>query len=647
MRLHRGISGRRSAREGRALSPFRLFPLGAALFTGIGVPDAFCGDTPTTITLHAAGYSLSPAAIGGNLKVHFGEAWAKSDFTAANKSQMNHLDRTHASYDPFAIYKTEGTIDFPNSWQFDGTAPYDADRLNPNPPNLPRDVNNDGTVDPGEMARDHGLHPDGTGNYRGAFLDNIPEGFLDFPDFVAEYGTFKALAQQAGRYYTTDAAGVIYKNGVPVEFNVEFEVPDRDGAPYDLAFIDTIDGNPPAADGSNLATINIAGNVAEGMKGIFYVNANVSMQGQGNPPNLTMSNPDASATATERIWLDGVFYSAGSIDMVGNRSVYGSVITERGFTGNGTMDIWHNADLAGGLPSFATRDLSSNQVCHGAISVAPGAWEGEIKGIGTGEEWYSYTPIEDGVTTLSLCGSSFDTLLTVFEDCPISGGRVIAFNDDACGLQSVVAFSAEGGTTYFIAVGVNDADSSAGAYVLSIEGPLAAELIWEMEPNDVNTDAGVITFEPQAQELRGSFAGRWDLWRFETSEPTLYVFNVSPFGCYEECDDPDIVLEIVNSAGDRLHRMDESWTCTYDGGKETLVVPALDRGVYYVAVVGLDTRCECQEFRGEAHEAPARGDRRNWSRPLSRRWIWRPRRGASRRRSWPKSSLRNNQRERH
>jgi len=36
--------------------------------------------------------------------------------------------------------------------------------------------------------------------------------------------------------------------------------------------------------------------------------------------------------------------------MVGNRSVYGSVITERGFTGNGTMDIWYNANLDDGLP---------------------------------------------------------------------------------------------------------------------------------------------------------------------------------------------------------------------------------------------------------------------------------------------------------
>lgn len=75
---------------------------------------------------------------------------------------------------------------------------------------------------------------------------------------------------------------------------------------------------------------------------------------------------------------------------------------------------------------------------------------------------YSYTPAYDLVLAISLCGSSYDTGLYVYD----SSLNEIACNDDFCGLQSEidgVAMSA--GNTYYIVI--DGYGASSGEYVLS------------------------------------------------------------------------------------------------------------------------------------------------------------------------------------
>lgn len=283
------------------------------------------------LALQAALISLDAAGAGGNGKVHWGESWIRGDFDAMNKNDMKYLNSTNAAYDPYAVYRTEGMIDFPNSWNFDTTAPY-------NPNLLYRELN--------PAWNQPGLFPDGTGNFAEAFYQNET---LDFPDLLAEYETFKQLAQQHGRYYTTDPDGTIRRNGIAVDFVDEFGVLDRDSQPYDTVFIDTLDGNPPAPDGSNLATIQVSGN-GEGLKGIYYINANMNVSGVGNPQGLNATDPDGNVVALDKIFLQGVLYSSGAINNTGNPGVFGSVIAERGFQGTGTFDIYFDVNLRNGLP---------------------------------------------------------------------------------------------------------------------------------------------------------------------------------------------------------------------------------------------------------------------------------------------------------
>ncbi len=82
--------------------------------------------------------------------------------------------------------------------------------------------------------------------------------------------------------------------------------------------------------------------------------------------------------------------------------------------------------------------------------------------------WYSFTG--DGVqedVTVSLCGSSYDTYLRIFDSCT---GEQIYYNDDSCGLQSEITFTSDGTTTYYIMV--EGYSSANGAFTMNISGTL-------------------------------------------------------------------------------------------------------------------------------------------------------------------------------
>ena len=85
--------------------------------------------------------------------------------------------------------------------------------------------------------------------------------------------------------------------------------------------------------------------------------------------------------------------------------------------------------------------------------------------------WYSFTG--DGVqedVTVSLCGSSYDTFLRIFDSCT---GEQIYYNDDFCGLQSEITFTSDGTTTYYIMV--EGYSSNNGAFTMNISGTLGVD----------------------------------------------------------------------------------------------------------------------------------------------------------------------------
>ena len=124
------------------------------------------------------------------------------------------------------------------------------------------------------------------------------------------------------------------------------------------------------------------------------------------------------------------------------------------------------------LAFFSTSSAGlANDDCAGAIAVAcdetvtGSTADATDSGSNAAPDvWYSYSG-EAGTITVSLCdgGTDYDSLLRIFDACD---GAEIVFNDDSCGLQSEVAFEADGTSTYYIMV--EGWGTSSGNYSLAI-----------------------------------------------------------------------------------------------------------------------------------------------------------------------------------
>jgi len=124
---------------------------------------------------------------------------------------------------------------------------------------------------------------------------------------------------------------------------------------------------------------------------------------------------------------------------------------------------------ANGVPDecdvAAPRPADPQDLCEYAQAVGPGrVYTGMLTGppadglmscgaaLGNPDVWYRYTPAQDGVLTISLCGSDFDTFLSVYDGCPAAGANLLAHNNDFCGQQSQLTLDVLAGAPYLIRV---------------------------------------------------------------------------------------------------------------------------------------------------------------------------------------------------
>jgi hypothetical protein len=87
--------------------------------------------------------------------------------------------------------------------------------------------------------------------------------------------------------------------------------------------------------------------------------------------------------------------------------------------------------------------------------------------------WYNYTATTDGNLTVSLCGSSFDTKLALFDEFDCGIMVELACNDDACGLQSEIVWGpVTAGETFKIEVGGYGTAVGEGILNVSVTNPM-------------------------------------------------------------------------------------------------------------------------------------------------------------------------------
>jgi hypothetical protein len=98
----------------------------------------------------------------------------------------------------------------------------------------------------------------------------------------------------------------------------------------------------------------------------------------------------------------------------------------------------------------------------------------------TADVVYAYTPTEDVMVNVDLCGSGFDTVLEIQQGI----GVVIGCNDDYCSVQSGIEYvQMYAGNTYYIIV--DGYSTACGSYVLNISAPI--------QPCVVDCPAGALT----------------------------------------------------------------------------------------------------------------------------------------------------------
>jgi len=187
---------------------------------------------------------------------------------------------------------------------------------------------------------------------------------LTFPEY--DYWAYKELAIEKGKYYGTDDSGNIYRGGIidedfkVTDIHEEFDVPDADFGPYNFIFIDTVDKQPPAEDGSNMCTIRLTGDAAH-TKGVFYCANNVYLGGSGDPPDVHNAvDPDNNIHTLVKVRHQGLFYCSGQYDQQGQNTIYGSCVAKGGFGSGGCPEVYYDYRLADGtlMPIKMKNDIT-------------------------------------------------------------------------------------------------------------------------------------------------------------------------------------------------------------------------------------------------------------------------------------------------
>jgi hypothetical protein len=110
--------------------------------------------------------------------------------------------------------------------------------------------------------------------------------------------------------------------------------------------------------------------------------------------------------------------------------------------------------------------------------------------------WYCYTASCTGSATVSLCGSSYDTKLAVYDGCQSNptADRLIECNDDYCNTQSEITYDVTAGSQYLIEVGGYQQATGQGVLSISCEaGQALAELDFADAPDSTNNFGRVMT----------------------------------------------------------------------------------------------------------------------------------------------------------
>lgn len=226
---------------------------------------------------------------------------------------------------------------------------------------------------------------------------------------------------------------------------------------------DTTDAtNDGEACGSTEAAADVWYRYTATQTGILYVNTCVSSYDTvvslhsgcpGTNQNLLDCNDDTCALS-----------SSVSTPVSGNQSVWIRVSGWNGATGAYVLNVSSQAPAGG-------------ETCETAMPIGNGTFNGDTFGAtndgsatcgasaGSPDRWFVYTPTQDCILQLAMCGSSYDTVISVHSGCPGDELNQVACNDDSCGVASRVSLAVQAGVPQYIRIA--GYEGATGTFILT------------------------------------------------------------------------------------------------------------------------------------------------------------------------------------
>ena len=209
--------------------------------------------------------------------------------------------------------------------------------------------------------------------------------------------------------------------------------------------------------------------------------------------------------------------------------------------------------------------------------------------------WHSFTPQFSGYFQFSLCNSTFDTTLAVYDNCNELTRVELGCNDNSelCGSQSELVLPLNAGETCYIRVA--GVDAATGAYVITITETSPPEYNDDCE-NAISLVDG-IPFEGNTDDATETMIGGYpltssccyldelDVWHSYT--PTQDCDNVAITLCDSQLENTS--LSVYDSCGGtELACNDDSDQCGIGSLKSYLTMPMQAGVTYYIRVAGFN-----------------------------------------------------------
>ncbi|MFC1793584.1 GEVED domain-containing protein [Planctomycetota bacterium] len=305
----------------------------------------------------------------------------------------------------------------------------------------------------------------------------------DFGGFLQSQITFRATAGKSYLFevlgYNSDEVGegviTVSSEGQPPSTNNDnCQNAKQIGEVTNMAFDTTSasqDGPSLCMSSSNLwycYTATCTGQVTVSLAGSSYDTMLAVYDGCGCYPksdDMIECNDDSGNTRQSEIVFDAVAGSQYLIEVGG----YGLE------AGEGMLSV----SCEGVQPPPSSKDDCQNAKPVGdvkdlAFDTTGATFDGQGLCMTSPNVWYCYTATCTGDVTVSLAGSSYDTMLAVYDGCgcyPTFAANMIECNDDAGNsYQSEITFAATAGNQYLIEIGGYASETGEGLLSISCEG---------------------------------------------------------------------------------------------------------------------------------------------------------------------------------